>query len=187
MAIQSGKLWPRACLSLTSLSTDTVSSLVRGAGKRDFGTVLSTCAKLTEFNFLVLPMCDLISFAPCGETFLLILILPQPFQRVCSIGVLAEVLAGVLVGSLSFEAVSKEILSVLVEIAFLRKRDVMLLIGTYLSILYIVKLYINWTQVQARSLLSCSNITRLPCVQIILNRLSLLFKFGFRCGLDNWN
>ena len=49
------------------------------------------------------------------------------------------------------QAVSKEILSVLVEIAFLRKRDVMLLIGTYLSIFYIVKLYINRTQVQARA------------------------------------
>src|SRR5699024_10176308 len=92
MAIQSGKLCPRACLSLTSLSTDTVSRLVIAAGKRDFGTVLSTCCRLTEDSFLVLPICDLISFAPCGETFLLMLTLPQPFQRVCSIAVLAGVL-----------------------------------------------------------------------------------------------
>src|SRR5690606_25867030 len=111
MAIQSGKLCPRACLSLTSLSIDTVASLVIAAGRRDFGTVLSTCCKLTEDSFLVLPICDLISFAPCGETFLLILILPQPFQRVCSIGVLADVLLDASVGMLSFAGVSKALLS----------------------------------------------------------------------------
>ena len=136
-----------------------------------------------------MPICDLISFAPCGETFLLILILPQPFQRVCSIGVLADVLLDVLAESLSFAAskalLSASLMATAVEVEFLPKRDLILLIGTYLSIYYTVKLYINRTRSHARSLLSCSHFTRLPCIQIILNRLSLLFRVRFRSGFHN--
>ena len=100
---------------------------------------MSTFCKLTEDSFLVLPMCDLISFAPCGETFLLILTLPQPFQRVCSIGVLAGVVTDVSI----FKSVSKLVLSIgeVVEIEavldFLRIKDLILLIVnlTYLFII----------------------------------------------------
>ena len=134
IAIQSGKLWPRACLSLSSWSIETISRAVRAVGKRDSGTVLRASSRLAEVNFLVLPICDLISFAPCGETSLLIFTLPQPFQRVCSIGVLREVLL--------FELLSGRVVSVFwlsaisaveADLVFLRKRNVILLIETYLS------------------------------------------------------
>src|SRR5699024_10616023 len=134
IAIQSGKLCPRACLSLTSLSVETILRSVSAAGRRDFGTVLSTCCKLTEDSFLVLPICDFINFAPCGETVLLILTLPQPFQRVCSIGVLAVELVAVL-----FFWIGSKLLSVFLvagKLVVLRIRDLIMLIGTYLSIRY---------------------------------------------------
>ena len=76
----------------------------------------------------------MINFAPCGETFLLILTLPQPFQRVCSIGVLADVVTAVLMTVSIFDSDSKRLLSIgdIAEVEtvlnVLRTKDLILLI-----------------------------------------------------------